>query len=79
MYSFNGMVDLAWSASERDLGVMVDNKLTFSEEISCRIKKANTVMGIIRRTSLGVCSKRLVTNLEEGSGGHRESAAESNN
>jgi hypothetical protein len=50
MNSCNGMVVLAWSVSERDLGVLVDSKLTFSEEISCRIKKANTVMGMIRRT-----------------------------
>ena len=36
--------------SERDLGVVVDNKLTFEEHIWSKIKKANTIMGIIRRT-----------------------------
>jgi len=50
MHSNSGMVALAWSTREKDLGVLVDSKLTFSEEISCRIKKANTIMGVIRRT-----------------------------
>jgi len=50
MNTANGPVALAWSESERDLGVMVNSKLTFSEEISSRVKKANTIMGVIRRT-----------------------------
>jgi spore maturation protein CgeB len=44
------VVELAWSTSEKDLGVIVDCKLSFSEEICSRIKKANVVMGVIRRT-----------------------------
>ena len=38
------------SSSERDLGVIVDNRLSFEEHIWSKIKKANSIMGIIRRT-----------------------------
>jgi ribonuclease P/MRP protein subunit RPP40 len=41
---------LAWSESEKDLGVLVDGELNFKDEICARAKKGNTIMGIIRRT-----------------------------
>ena len=39
-----------WSVCEKDLGVLVDEELTFKEEICARAKKGNSIMGIIRRT-----------------------------
>ena len=41
---------LAWSDCEKDLGVLVDEELSFKKEVSARAKKGNTIMGIIRRT-----------------------------
>ena len=38
------------TTAERDLGVTIDNRLTFSEHINNTVKKANQVMGMIRRT-----------------------------
>ena len=38
------------STVERDIGVFIDNKLSFDEHISNKINKANSTMGIIRRT-----------------------------
>ena len=35
---------------EKDLGVVIDMGLTFEEHISTKIKKANEIMGLIRRT-----------------------------
>ena len=35
--------------STKDLGVIVDNNLTFKEHITDKIKKANTMLGIIKR------------------------------
>ena len=36
--------------SEKDIGVSVNNKLSFREQIDTKTTKANTAMGIIRRT-----------------------------
>jgi len=36
--------------TERDLGVMVDRHLKFEQHIQTKINKANSIMGIIRRT-----------------------------
>ena len=38
------------TVSEKDIGVIIDNKLSFREQIDTRATKANTIMGIIRRT-----------------------------
>ena len=38
------------SYEEKYLGVIIDSKLTFDKHISAKINKANSVMGIIRRT-----------------------------
>ena len=35
---------------EKDLGVVIDMELTFEEHMSTKIKKANGIMGLIRRT-----------------------------
>ena len=35
---------------EKDLGVLVDDELTFSKHIETKVSKANQVLGIIRRT-----------------------------
>ena len=35
---------------EKDLGVIVDMELSFNDHISAKIKKANGVMGLIRRS-----------------------------
>ena len=36
--------------TEKDLGVLIDDKLSFSEHICNQTKKANMIMGVIRRT-----------------------------
>ena len=38
------------SSTERDLGVVLDDKLTFENHLQSKINKANSIMGIIRRT-----------------------------
>ena len=35
--------------STKDFGVIIDNKLTFKEHITDKIKKANTMLGLIKR------------------------------
>ena len=35
---------------EKDLGIIVDSELTFAEHISSKVKKANTIVGLIRRS-----------------------------
>ena len=35
---------------EKDIGVIIDDKLSFSKHMASKIKKANSVMGLIRRT-----------------------------
>ena len=42
--------DLAKSEQETDLGVIIDSKLTFEAHIQGKINKANSIMGVIRRT-----------------------------
>ena len=41
---------LALSDEEKDLGVIIDSKLTFEKHIQAKINKANQIMGLIRRT-----------------------------
>ncbi len=36
--------------AEKDIGVVIDDKLTFSEHLAEKINKANKIVGIIRRT-----------------------------
>ncbi|XP_057310035.1 uncharacterized protein LOC130648032 [Hydractinia symbiolongicarpus] len=48
-YVMNGSA-LRNTSCEEDLGVLIDNHLTFSNHISLKVKKANQIMGLIRRT-----------------------------
>ena len=41
---------LAESECERDLGVMIDNKLKFSTHVDTVVAKANKLLGVLRRT-----------------------------
>ena len=36
--------------SEKDIGVIIDSKLTFENHINQKVNKANSIMGVIRRT-----------------------------
>ncbi len=50
MLSTNGPVNLAESDAEKDLGVFIDNGLTFDKHITEAIKKANNKLGMIKRS-----------------------------
>ena len=50
MKTENGNTNLNWSHMEKDLGVLIDGKLTFADEVRSRIKKGNVIVGTIRRT-----------------------------
>ena len=43
-------VKLEATTCEKDIGVHVDDNLSFKDHIYTKIKKANAVMGITRRT-----------------------------
>lgn len=45
------------TSSEKDIGVMIDEKLHFSEHISEKINKANRIAGLIRRTFITLDEK----------------------
>ena len=40
------------SDGEKDIGVLVDDQLNYSQHIQQKINKANSIMGLIRRTSI---------------------------
>ena len=42
-------IPLQETISEKDIGVFIDNKLSFKDQINTKTTKANTIMGIIRR------------------------------
>ena len=52
-------VDLEETKVEKDLGVHIDNELKFSEHINKSVKKANSVLGIIKRNFVNFDSKTL--------------------
>ena len=59
-------VDLLSSEVEKDLGVLVDNNLSFSKHIECQVNKANRLVGLIRRSFTYMdkeCMKQLFTSL----------------
>ena len=41
---------LEFITEEKDLGVIIDRKLNFSSDIATQVKKANKMMGLIRRS-----------------------------
>jgi hypothetical protein len=43
-------VELEISEGEKDIGVLVDRNLSFSKHITQKVNKANSIMGLIRRT-----------------------------
>ena len=45
-----GDVELETSTCEKDLGVHVDDNLSFSKHIDVKITKANAIMGVVRRS-----------------------------
>ena len=49
-YTLNSGAKLETSTCEKDLGVLVDNKLTFSDHAQKAVSKANSKLGIIRRS-----------------------------
>ena len=50
MSSDHGPVNLEETVAEKDLGVFIDNNLTFDKHITEAIKKANTKLAMIKRT-----------------------------
>ena len=48
-YVLNG-IELEQITTEKDLGVMVDDKLNFHVHAATGTKKANQILGIIKRT-----------------------------
>eukprot|EP00914_Ancora_sagittata_P011407 GHVO01022187.1.p1 GENE.GHVO01022187.1~~GHVO01022187.1.p1 ORF type:complete len:298 (+),score=6.32 GHVO01022187.1:29-895(+) len=45
----NDKIPLQQATHEKDLGIITDNKITFQLHIDSQVKKANRIMGIIRR------------------------------
>ena len=50
------------SKRERDLGIVIDDSLKFSEQCNTAVKSANSILGLIRRT-IKSKSKRIITQL----------------
>ena len=42
--------DIEWTEEEKDTGVVIDDKLAFSDHLAEKINKANKIVGLIRRT-----------------------------
>ena len=55
---------LEFITKEKDLGVIIDHKLNFSSHIVTQVKKANKMIGLIRRsyTHLDITSFRYFSN-----------------
>lgn len=51
---------LEYSSCEKDLGVNIDENLTFEEHISEKVNKANSIMGLIRRTFIHLDKSNFV-------------------
>ena len=46
----NTQVPLSETTAEKDLGVIVDNKLNFHEHVATATRKANSILGTIKKT-----------------------------
>jgi len=46
----DGIPPMECIESEKDIGVVIDNKLTFNQHISEKINKTNLIMGVLCRT-----------------------------
>ena len=53
------------SDKERDLGVIVDSSMKFSEQCNTAIRSANSILGLIRRTITNK-NKNIVVKLYKG-------------
>ena len=50
-YTLNeGITPMEYVETEQDIGVTIDNKLSFEQHMCEKINKANSIMGVIRRT-----------------------------
>ena len=50
-YNLNeGMPDMEITTTEKDIGVTIDNKLNFEKHMTEKVNKANSVLGVIRRS-----------------------------
>ena len=54
-----GGKDLEHSNAEKDIGVIIDEKLNFREHMNSKIKKANSIVGIIRRSFITLGGKDM--------------------
>ena len=54
--------ELRVSSKERDLGIIMDDKLKFTEQCSNAVRNANITLGMIKRTNSNK-SKKIVTQL----------------
>jgi hypothetical protein len=52
-------IELEQSDGEKDIGVLVDENLSFNKHIQNQVNKANSIMGLIRRTYTHLESDQL--------------------
>ena len=45
---------------KKDIGVIIDSKLKFQDHINTQVKKANTILGIIKRSFSYIDQERLL-------------------
>ena len=53
--------DIQTSESERDLGVVFDERLNFDVHINNLINKANKVVGVVKRSFIYLCNGSFIT------------------